>query len=64
MIASGDELAVCAVTVGEFYSGLQPLQHAQSDAFFSTLRYWDISRSAARQAGIWRREFRERGITL
>ena len=63
-IAAGDELSVCAIQVAEFYRGIGPADRENWDAFFSTLTYLDISRQAARQAGIVRYEFDRRGLPL
>lgn len=64
MIEAGDELGVCAVNVAEFYAGLPVIERPQWDEFFSALRYWGITQEAARQAGMWRFEFRRRGNFL
>ncbi len=64
MIDAGDELAVCAINVAEFYAGLPPAQRAIWDRFLGALVYWDISREDARQAGVWRYEFARKGIVL
>ena len=64
MIDAGDELGVCAVSVAEFYAGLPVAEQPQWDAFFAALRYWEITRQASRQAGVWHQEYSERGIPL
>lgn len=64
MIESGDELGVCAVVVAEFYAGLVPQQRARWDEFFEALRFWEATREAAKQAGIWRYEFARKGTPL
>ncbi len=64
MISSGDQLAVCAISVAEFATGLQPSQRDEWRDFLGNLLYWDISREAAFQAGIWRYDFGRRGVQL
>lgn len=58
------QLAVCSVSVAEFFTGLLPSERQQWREFFSTLSYWEISAEAAIQAGIWRYEFARQGIQL
>jgi predicted nucleic acid-binding protein len=57
-------LAVCCVSVAEFFTGLTESEIAEWKAFFSKLPYWDISPAAAIQAGIWRGQFAARGLQL
>ncbi len=63
-IQSGDELAVCAVNVAEFYTGVPPERRAIWDTFVSSLRYWEITAEAARRAGCLRHDAARGGRTL
>lgn len=53
-IDGDDEVAVCAITVAEFFAGLDQEQVASWEPFIAALWYWDISPEAARQAGRYR----------
>src|SRR5688572_29529808 len=64
MIRGGDLLAVCSVSVAEFATGLHPPEREQWRQFLGRLLYWEISREAAFQAGIWRYDFSRRGVQL
>lgn len=64
MIRDGNTVGVCAVNVAEFYTGLTPQQLPVWDAFFGALAYWDVSLSAARQAGRYRYDFARAGLQL
>lgn len=64
LIEARHEIALCAVTVAEFYSGLGITERTYWDIFISKLPYWDISRSAATRAGVDRADFRRRGRTF
>ena len=64
MIARGEQLAACSISVAEFATGLQPSERNPWSEFLGSLLYWDISREAAFQAGVWRYEFKRRGIQL
>jgi predicted nucleic acid-binding protein len=64
LIDQGLPLAVCAVTVAEFFTGLALGERQEWREFFATLLYWDIGTQAAIQAGIWRFDFSRQGIQL
>jgi predicted nucleic acid-binding protein len=64
LIDAGQQLAVCCVSVAEFFTGLEPAERPPWRQFFGTLPYWDITPEAAEQAGVWRHEYRARGIQL
>lgn len=64
LIDAGQQLAVCCVSVAEFFAGLTPTERPPWQRFFATLPYWDITPGAAEQAGIWRYEYRLQGIQL
>jgi predicted nucleic acid-binding protein len=64
LIAAGDELGVCPVNITEFYAGLPAAQQPTWDAFFASLQYWDITRNAAVQAGVWRYVYARAGIAI
>ncbi len=64
MIESGDEVGVCAVVVTEYYAGLAREERPKWDDFFGALGFWEATREAARQAGVWRYEFARKGTQL
>lgn len=64
MIHAGDELGVCAINVAEFYAGIPPEKRPTWDEFVDALRYWEISRAAARSAGHFRHDFARQGKVL
>ncbi len=64
MIEQGDELGVCGINVSEFYAGLPSDQRRRWQEFFGALKYWDITRAIAEQAGAWRYEFASQGVQL
>src|SRR5436190_11099706 len=63
-IDSTDSVAVCAISVAEFYAGLTLDEANQAESFISSLTYWDISREAAMRAGHDRHTLKRRGITI
>lgn len=64
LIDAGDEVAVCAVNVTEFYSGLPPTSYPIWNLFFAALPYWPISRNAAIRAGQFRYAYARQGQPL
>lgn len=63
-INTGGTLAVCAVTVAEFYAGLSTQQAGQWQEFIASLAYWDVSAQAAMRAGQDRYKFASQGRTI
>lgn len=64
LLLAGAEVGICAVNVAEFYAGLPPEQHPRWDAVFGALHYWDITRAAAKRAGIYRYTFARQGRAI
>jgi predicted nucleic acid-binding protein len=64
MIEQDDEVAVCAVTITELYSGLSEKKRVLWDRWLLALPYWQVSFTAAMQAGIYRKTASEAGQTL
>ena len=54
----------CAISVEEIWRGLRPEEEAAAQRLFSGLRLAPLGLQEGRQAGTWRREFAERGVTL
>jgi predicted nucleic acid-binding protein len=64
MIEQGDEVAVCAITVAEIYSGLSDKRRDLWANWIMALSYWDIGFAVAAQAGTYRKTAAEAGRTL
>jgi len=64
LLASGDEVGVCPVTVAELYAGLRPKDRPQWDTLLSRLLFWPITYAASVQAGTWRYAFARQGIQV
>ncbi|MGH2531055.1 MAG: type II toxin-antitoxin system VapC family toxin [Thermomicrobiales bacterium] len=58
------EVAVSAVQVAEFISGLASSKRPIRQSFLESLRFWEINQWAAQQAGIYRYDFARRGVAL
>lgn len=57
-------LACCAVTVAEIFSGVGPDVLPRIEEFLDALVYHPIDCRTARRAGLYRRDYQKRGITL
>ena len=64
LLKAGHLLACCPINVTEVYAGLRPKEEPATAAFLASLRYYPISAPAARQAGLFKRDFARRGRTL
>lgn len=59
-----ETLAVCAISVAEFYAGLSASESETWNDFVSALTYWPITREAAMQAGHDRYRFARQGRAI
>ena len=57
-------VAVSAVTVAEFFAGLEPRERGGWSTFIETLTHWDTTREIAIQAGIFRYDAARRGQVI
>lgn len=64
LIAARESLFTTAINVEEITRGLRPKEAPSAEALFNGLIVLPIRQDEAEQAGRWRREYAERGITL
>ncbi|MFZ5632526.1 MAG: type II toxin-antitoxin system VapC family toxin [Bacillota bacterium] len=57
-------LACCPVTVAEIFSGVRPEELPRVEEFIDALLYFPIEYKTARRAGLYRRDYQKKGITL
>ena len=57
-------LAVSAVTIGEIYSGIRETEQKRVQEFLDSLVLYPIDGGIAYKAGVYRRDYRKKGITL
>ncbi|MCL5935101.1 MAG: type II toxin-antitoxin system VapC family toxin [Firmicutes bacterium] len=57
-------LACCPVTVAEIFSGVRPEELPRVEEFLDALLYFPIEFKTARRAGLYRRDYRKKGVTL
>jgi toxin FitB len=64
LLQQGHLLACCPINVTEVYAGLRPAEESRTQEFLDSLRYYPISWQIARQAGLIKRDYSKKGITL
>jgi predicted nucleic acid-binding protein len=70
LLNAGHLLACCPINVTEVYTGLRPREEKAAseekatEEFLASLQYYPISRTAARLAGLLKRDYARKGVTL
>ena len=64
LVQQGHLLACCPINVTEVYVGLRPAEEARTQEFLESLKCYSISWPIARLAGLVKRGFSKKGITL
>ncbi len=57
-------LFVCAIVVSEIYSGVRPAELPKVEEFLGVMGYIKIDYKTAKRAGLYKRDFQRKGITL
>jgi predicted nucleic acid-binding protein len=63
-VSRNDRFACCAVTVAEIYAGMRTTEVRDTDELLNSLEYFDLSRGAARRAGLLKGAWARNGVTL
>lgn len=64
LLQQGNILACCPINVTEVYAGMLPGEEPDTETFLQTLQYYPITWAVARLAGLLKRDYRKKGITL
>lgn len=64
LLEQGNVLACCPVNVTEVYAGMRPVEERTTNEFLETLQYFPIAWPVARLAGLTKRDYGKKGITL
>jgi len=64
LLDAGEVAATTAVNIEEIVRGLRPAETGAARSLFDGLLILRIGRRVGWQAGVWRREFASRGVTL
>jgi hypothetical protein len=57
-------LFVCAVVVSEIFSGVRSAELTKVEEFLEAMSYIQIDYKTAKRAGLYKRDFQRKGITL
>jgi predicted nucleic acid-binding protein len=64
LIEQGHLSACCPVNITEVYAGIRPGEQEKTQAFLDSLEFVPVTAEIAQQAGLLRRDWREKGQTL
>jgi len=64
LILQGNLLACCPIVIAEVYAGMRPKEGPLTTTLLRSLRFFPVTFEVAEQAGIWKRDYSKKGITL
>lgn len=64
LVRQGNLLACCPINVAEVFAGMRPKEEALTTALLRSLVLYPISFAVAGQAGLFKRDYGKKGITL
>jgi predicted nucleic acid-binding protein len=64
LVQQGHVLACCPINVTEVYAGLRPHEEPRTEQLVQSLQYYPIIWEVARLAGLLKRDYARKGITL
>lgn len=64
LLSQGDLLACCAINISEVYAGMRPKEEAKTESLLQSLEYYEINWDVAKQAGLLKRDYSKKGMTL
>jgi toxin FitB len=64
LLRNGHLLGCCSVNVTEVFAGARPPEEARTAEFLRSLEYYEVTWEIARTAGLLRRDYSRRGVTL
>jgi len=64
LVREGHLLACSSIQVTEVYAGLRPQGEAATEELLRSLEYYEVTWEVARLAGVLKRDYARRGVTL
>jgi predicted nucleic acid-binding protein len=64
LVTEGHVLACCPINVSEIYAGMRPAEADATEGFLRSLDWYQITWEAAQLAGLLKRDYQHKGITL
>ena len=62
--SEGSTVGCCAVNVAEVYAGMRENERQVTKKFLDSLEYYEVTRNVAEQAGAYKRQYGQKGVTL
>jgi len=62
--SDGSTVGCCAINIAEVYAGMRENEREVTKRFLDSLEYYEATRNIAEQAGEYKRQYAEKGITL
>jgi len=62
--SEGSVVGCCAINITEIYAGMRENERQVTKRFLDSLEYYEATRNIAEQAGEYKRQYAEKGITL
>ena len=64
LVKQGHLLACCSINVTEVYAGMRQKEEAATEEFLRSLEYYHLTWPVARLAGLLKRDYGRKGITV
>ena len=64
LVKQGHLLACCSINVSEVYAGMRQKEEAATEEFLRSLEYYHLTWPVARLAGLLKRDYGRKGITV
>lgn len=64
LLREGHLLACCPINVAEIYAGMRPKEERATEEFLKSLDYHHVTWPVARLAGVLKRDYARKGLTL
>ncbi len=62
--SEGSVAGCCLINIVEVYAGMRDKEREATKKLLESLEYYEVTKDTAKQAGEYKRQYRERGITL
>lgn len=64
VVAQGSLVGCCPINIVEVYAGMRDNEREATKKFLDSLEYYEVAKDIAKQAGEYKRQYQEKGITL
>lgn len=64
LLETGNMIGCCSINVTEIYAGMLPKEEVKTENLLRSLEYYEVTWEAAQMAGLLKRDYARKGITL